>query len=52
MWGSDQSASLERGGLNKLVEEIRTFELARGDGLKRIYESEKIIRDKLRKVDL
>jgi len=49
MWGSDQSASLERGGLNKLVEEIRTFELARGDGLKRIYESEKIIRDKLRK---
>jgi len=49
MWGSDQSASLERRGLNKLVEEIRTFELAKGDGIKRIYDSEKAIRNRLRR---
>jgi len=49
MWGSDQSASLERTGLNKLVEEIRTFEKARGNGLKQIYPQELLMRKKLRK---
>lgn len=49
MWGSDQAASLERGGLNKLVEEIRTWEAARGDGRKQITQMEMIMRKKLRR---
>ncbi len=40
MWGSDQAASVEIGGLKRLVNAIRDIELALGDGVKRIYESE------------
>ncbi len=50
MWGSDQSASIEPGGLRKLVKYIRTMEKAVGDGIKRVYESEKPGMKKLRKV--
>jgi len=49
MWGTDQSVSLERTGLNKLVEEIRDFERARGDGIKIIYQAEMAMREKLRR---
>ena len=48
MWGSDQAASLEPQGLNRLVRDIRTIEMAMGDGEKRVYESEIPIRAKLR----
>jgi N-acetylneuraminate synthase len=48
MWGSDQAASLEPQGLNRLVRDIRTIEMAMGDGVKRVYESEIPIRAKLR----
>ena len=50
MWGSDQAASVEPQGLARLVRDIRTVELALGDGIKRVYESEVPIREKLRRV--
>ncbi len=50
MWGSDQSASVEPQGLQKLVKNIRIVSRILGDGKKRVYESEKPILEKLRKV--
>lgn len=40
MWGSDQAASVEPGGFERLVKYVRVSEQALGDGVKRIYESE------------
>lgn len=40
MWGSDHAASVEPGGLMRLVRDIRVIETAMGDGVKRVYESE------------
>ena len=40
MWGSDQAASVEPTGLQKLVRDIRVVERALGDGVKKVYESE------------
>jgi N-acetylneuraminate synthase len=48
MWGSDQSASVEPGGLERLVRDIRVIEKALGDGVKRVYASELPIKAKLR----
>ncbi len=50
MWGSDQAASVEPGGLMRLVRDIREVELAMGDGVKHVYDSELPIRAKLRRV--
>ncbi len=50
MWGSDHAASVEPGGLSRLVRDIRVIEAAMGDGVKRVYESELPIRAKLRRV--
>jgi N-acetylneuraminate synthase len=50
MWGSDQSASVEPGGFQRLVKYIRVTEQALGDGVKQVYESEKGPREKLRRV--
>lgn len=50
MWGSDQSASVEPAGLNRLVRDIRIVERALGDGVKRVYASELPIREKLRRI--
>jgi N-acetylneuraminate synthase len=50
MWGSDQAASVEIGGLVRLVRDIRTVEAAMGDGVKHVYDSELPIRAKLRRV--
>jgi len=49
MWGSDQKASLEPKAFAKMVEEIRTYEIAYGGGPKRVYDSEVPIREKLRR---
>ena len=49
-WGSDQSASVEPQGVKRIVRDIRIIETAMGDGEIKIYESEKPIIDKLRKV--
>ncbi len=50
MWGSDQAASVEPQGFLRLVRDIRVIERAMGDGVKIIYESEKPIIAKLRRV--
>ncbi|KJY38079.1 MULTISPECIES: N-acetylneuraminate synthase family protein [Streptomyces] len=50
MWGSDQAASVEPGGLARLVRDIRTIETALGDGVKKVYESELGPMKKLRRV--
>ena len=50
MWGSDQAASVEPQGFARLVKDIRAVETALGDGVKRVYESEIPIRQKLRRV--
>jgi len=48
MWGTDQLSSVEPQGLIKLVKGIRELELAYGDGVKRVTESELGPRKKLR----
>lgn len=48
-WGTDQSASLEPKGLEKLVRDVRIVEKALGDGKKRVWESELIPMRKLRR---
>ena len=50
MWGSDQAASLEPNGINRLVRDIRLCETSMGDGVKRVFDSEKPIIQKLRRV--
>jgi len=50
MWGSDQAASVEPGGFERLVHYIRVTESALGDGVKRVYASELPIMKKLRRV--
>jgi N-acetylneuraminate synthase len=50
MWGSDQAASVEPQGMHKLVRDIRDIELAMGDGIKRVYESEMGALKRLRRV--
>lgn len=50
MWGSDQAASVEPGGFERLVKYIRVTEAALGDGVKKVYESEKGSMKKLRRV--
>jgi N-acetylneuraminate synthase len=49
-WGSDQAASVEPGGFSRLVKYIRVTEEARGDGVKRVYDSELSSLAKLRRV--
>jgi N-acetylneuraminate synthase len=49
MWGTDQAASVEIGGLSRLIEMVRDVERAKGDGIKHVYESELGPRKKLRK---
>lgn len=48
MWGSDQAASVEVNGFQKLVENIRDIEKSLGDGVKKVYESELAARKRLR----
>jgi len=50
MWGSDQAASVEPGGFERLVKYIRVTEQAMGDGVKKVYESEMSSLKKLRRV--
>ncbi|OHA20398.1 MAG: N-acetylneuraminate synthase [Candidatus Taylorbacteria bacterium RIFCSPHIGHO2_01_FULL_51_15] len=49
MWGTDQAASLEPGGIKLVVRDIRMWEDARGDGVKRVLEAEIPIKQKLRR---
>ena len=49
MYGSDQSASLELAGLNKLTSYIRDIEKSLGSPVKKIHASEVSSMKKLRK---
>jgi N-acetylneuraminate synthase len=51
MWGSDQAASVEPRGFERLVKYIRDIERAMGDGVKTVYENERPVLQKLRLVD-
>ena len=46
--GSDQSASLEPSGLERMVRDVRRVESVLGDGIKRIWDSEVPVMKKLR----
>ena len=50
MYGSDQAASLEQGGLFRLVRDLREIENIIGDGKKRIWDSELPAKEKLRQI--
>ena len=50
MYGSDQAASLEPGGLFRLVRDLREIEKILGDGKKRIWNSELPAKEKLRQI--
>jgi N-acetylneuraminate synthase len=52
MWGSDQAASVEPQGIARLVKDIHAVEAALGDGIKRVYDSEIPVMQKLRRVGL
>ena len=49
LWGSDQAASVEPHGFQRLVRDIRTVEKAAGDGVKKVYDDELPMRAKLRR---
>jgi N-acetylneuraminate synthase len=48
MWGSDQAASVEPVGMARLVKDIRAIDAGLGDGIKRVYESERKAASRLR----
>jgi N-acetylneuraminate synthase len=50
MWGTDQAASVELVGFERLVRDVRDIHRSLGDGIKRVYESELGPRQKLRRV--
>ena len=50
MWGGDQAASVEPGGVERLVKYIRVTEEALGDGIKQVYASELPSLRKLRRI--
>ncbi len=50
MWGTDHAASIEPVGMQKLVSDIRSVENALGDGIKKVYDSEKSALRKLRRI--
>jgi N-acetylneuraminate synthase len=50
MWGSDQAASLGPSGISRLVRDIRLVEMSMGRCVKRVFDREKAIITKLRRV--
>jgi len=50
MYGSDQAASVEIMGFYRLVQYIRTIEMAMGDGVKKLTPKEHQVMEKLRRV--
>ncbi|HEY59401.1 MAG TPA: N-acetylneuraminate synthase [Anaerolineae bacterium] len=50
MWGSDQAASVEPTGFQRMVKYIRVTEQALGDGIKKVYDSELPSLRRLRRV--
>jgi len=50
MWGSDQAASVEPYGFQRICRDIRAVEKATGDGVKRVIDDEFPVMKKLRRV--
>lgn len=50
MWGSDQAASLEPRGMELLAKYTKMWSVVRGDGVKRVLETEIPIKQKLRRI--
>jgi N-acetylneuraminate synthase len=50
MWGTDQASSVEPQGFARLTRDIAAVEVAIGDGIKRVYDSEVPAMAKLRRV--
>ena len=50
MWGTDHAASVEVGGMERLIANIRDIEISLGDGIKKVYDSELGQIEKLRRV--
>ncbi len=48
-WGTDQAASLEKNGMELLIRDIRNVPRMKGDGTKKVYDSERPVLKKLRK---
>ena len=48
MYGSDQAASLEKTGLERMIRDVRRVESILGDGIKRVWDSEIPVLKKLR----
>tara|TARA_B110000014_G_scaffold263267_1_gene259457 strand:- start:3371 stop:4201 length:831 start_codon:yes stop_codon:yes gene_type:complete len=48
MYGSDQAASLEEPGLDRMIRDVRRVETIMGDGIKRVWDSEIPVMKKLR----
>lgn len=51
MWGTDQAASVEPGGFERLIKYIRVSEAALGDGVKKVYASEQASLKRLRRLN-
>lgn len=50
MWGTDQAASVEPQGMERLVNDIHSVQAALGDGIKKVYASEENPKKKLRTI--
>lgn len=50
MWGSDQAASLEPRGMELMSKYIRLWSVVKGDGVKRLLDTEVPVKGKLRRV--
>lgn len=50
LWGSDQAASVEPPGLQRLVRDVRIISESLGNGIKQVYEGELAAMKKLRRV--
>lgn len=48
MWGSDQAASISFSGLRRLIRDLKKIEIWKGNGIKKVTEAEKIVKEKLR----
>ncbi len=50
MYGSDQSASLEKSGFERMIRDVNETEKILGDGIKRVWDSEIPVMKKLRRI--
>ena len=50
MYGSDQAASLEFPGLERMVRNVKQIDMILGDGIKRVWDSEIPVKKKLRRI--